>query len=182
MTPAALILPLHCRQALINDARAAAPDEACGLLIGQGQQITGILPLTNAADDPRIAFEIKPSTLLQALKQIDQNGDDLIGIYHSHPATPPIPSERDKWQAWKQTSSMIHIIISLKEDKPRLSAWSMPPGEAIRVPLIAKAAGGQDDRPLNREQQTAIIVSGIAALVLTLVIALTLLPPAPPLT
>ncbi len=81
-------------------ARRAAPEEACGLLLGRGPRVDSFVETANVAADPRRHFEIDPVDLLAACRaEREEGGLDLIGYFHSHPAGPPRPSATDEAQA-----------------------------------------------------------------------------------
>ena len=80
---------------LLAEAARAAPLECCGLLLGHGERIEQVQPVTNVADDPARRFEIDPAALLAAHKSARQGGPELIGYYHSHPEGHPLPSATD---------------------------------------------------------------------------------------
>ena len=80
-------------------ARRAAPDEACGLLLGRDMHIDSFVETVNVAPDPRRLFEIDPVHLIAAHRAQREGGPELIGYYHSHPAGPPRPSATDTAQA-----------------------------------------------------------------------------------
>ena len=85
-------------EALLGEAERAAPDECCGLLLGEGA-IESMIPAVNVADYPRRRFEIDPAVLIAAHKAERVGGPKLAGYYHSHPAGPPEPSVADAAQA-----------------------------------------------------------------------------------
>ncbi|WP_010546140.1 M67 family metallopeptidase [Sphingomonas elodea] len=74
---------------------AAAPREACGLLFGEGDRITGFAETVNVADAPERRFEIDPAALFAALKAERAGGPALLGYWHSHPSGDPMPSRTD---------------------------------------------------------------------------------------
>ena len=80
--------------ALLAEAERAAPNEACGLLLGL-DRIEAIRPTVNIAADPRRQFEIDPAALIAAHKAQRAGGGRLAGYYHSHPGGPPEPSATD---------------------------------------------------------------------------------------
>ena len=86
--------------ALKKEARAAAPAECCGLLLGGAGRIDAILPAANVADAPRTRFEIDPRVLIDAHRR-DRSGEGgvVVGYYHSHPEGEPVPSPCDQEQA-----------------------------------------------------------------------------------
>ena len=81
------------------EAQKAAPNECCGLLLGQRGAIHRTVPAANVADDPRTRFEIDPRTLINALRAARAGGPGVIGYYHSHPQGAPEPSPCDARQA-----------------------------------------------------------------------------------
>ena len=80
---------------MLADARTDPTVERCGLLLGQGAQITGYQPARNIADNPERAFELDPAALLAAHRAARNGGPAVIGHYHSHPDGPAQPSPRD---------------------------------------------------------------------------------------
>ena len=84
---------------MIAAARRAAPQEACGLLLGRGRRVDSFARTANVAADPCRQFEIDPVALLAACRAEREGGPELIGYFHSHPAGPPRPSATDEAQA-----------------------------------------------------------------------------------
>jgi proteasome lid subunit RPN8/RPN11 len=84
-------------EAIRNETRAAAPQECCGLLLGDraGFRIDAIRPAANVAADPLHCFEIDPAVLLAAHKAARAGGPEIVGHYHAHPAGEPVPSATD---------------------------------------------------------------------------------------
>lgn len=76
-------------------ADAARPREACGLLLGTVGRIIALAPSRNlaAADD---AFEIDTAMHLR----LQRTTRSVIGVWHSHPRGPAVPSARDLAGAW----------------------------------------------------------------------------------
>ena len=97
-------LPLHLEPAAWEVVRADAvrafPDECCGFLFGlesaDGRQITESLPVENAqTGDKRRRFAITERDYLRAERHAAGRGLQLLGIYHSHPRHPAVPSIHD---------------------------------------------------------------------------------------
>ncbi len=77
-------------------AATASPDaEICGLLLGQGDVVSAIIPCANVASDPSDSFEIDPRALIAAHRAARAGGPAVLGHYHSHPRGPASPSRRD---------------------------------------------------------------------------------------
>jgi proteasome lid subunit RPN8/RPN11 len=70
------------------------PEEACGLLPGKDGQVTAVIPVTNELHSP-VRFRMDPIEMLAAFQRMDRFGEDLLGIYHSHPKGPAVPSPTD---------------------------------------------------------------------------------------
>ncbi len=73
---------------------ACLPEEACGLLGGRAGEIRMVLPVLNALGSAS-RFRMDPEGQLAAMGRIEQEGEEIIGIYHSHPSGPPHPSGTD---------------------------------------------------------------------------------------
>jgi proteasome lid subunit RPN8/RPN11 len=80
----------------------AYPEEGAGFLIGEAGEVKEILPLSNAREDEarHNRFLITPEEYLKAELKADSLGLSLIGVFHSHPDCPNVPSEYDR--EWAQ--------------------------------------------------------------------------------
>ena len=80
----------------------AYPEEGAGFLIGNDGEVKEILALSNAREDEarHNRFLITPEDYLKAELTADKLGLSLIGVFHSHPDCPNIPSEYDR--EWAQ--------------------------------------------------------------------------------
>lgn len=83
-------------QTILAEAARAAPEEACGLLLGADGRILEARPAANVAPDRARHFEIDPAALIDAHRSERGGGAQLIGYYHSHPSGPPEPSATDR--------------------------------------------------------------------------------------
>ena len=81
-------------------ARAAAPQEACGLLLGRNESrrivLSAYVPSPNIADDPTRRFEVDPAIRLRLQRETRDGGESMVGLYHSHPAGAAAPSATDR--------------------------------------------------------------------------------------
>ena len=80
---------------LREEAARAAPEECCGLLLGQGETIGEAMLADNLAKDRLRRFEIDPMALLSAHKAARAGGQQVLGYFHSHPQGHPVPSATD---------------------------------------------------------------------------------------
>ncbi len=162
---------------IAEDAARRAPDEACGLLAGKGALISLALPIPNAAASPEARFALAPDEQLRGLKRIDALGLDWLGVYHSHPGSPPIPSPSDFAGALDE--GLLQLIVSLEQPKPRLKLWRIDGASALPLELLYQDEAEDDEDEPGAREQALIIIMSLAALLILLYMALSLLPPAP---
>lgn len=84
MTPALLAV-------IVDHMEAEAPKEACGLLVWDGVVNATYVPCRNIAETPEDHFVIAPEDWARA-----EDTGTILGIVHSHPTGPAVPSEGDR--------------------------------------------------------------------------------------
>lgn len=175
-----LVIPAPLMSQMIADARQRQPHEACGLLIGTGQTVQQVIPVSNIDPQPEQGFLLAPQTLVTALYEAEAAGQGVVGIYHSHPLSASFPSERDIQGAaqWPQTAQ---VIISLQGGRARVQAWRILPGQIERIE-ISFTAHEESERLLSEAARLAIISAAMIALLLLLGLSISLLPVAPIIT
>jgi len=113
---------------LIDDALRTFPDECCGFLLGTEKReervVEEIIIVNNAKEgDKRRRFEITAKDYLKAEQYADEKGLTLLGVYHSHPNHPSIPSEHDRVVAQPFFS---YLIIAVREQEfVKLQSWRL---------------------------------------------------------
>jgi proteasome lid subunit RPN8/RPN11 len=118
-------IPKTVVAAIVEHARESFPEECCGFLIGsvtEPRRVTEARRARNAAKENRSRrYRIDPLELLHADEDARAKGLDLIGIYHSHPNHPAVPSDYDESHA---SGWYTYAIQSLANREPReLTAW-----------------------------------------------------------
>ena len=92
-------IPSPLLAGLIAHATAEHPLECCGLLAGIAApdvfEITIRIPLTNRLKRED-EFESDPAEMLAAHRRMRRDGLELLAVYHSHPASEPVPSRKDR--------------------------------------------------------------------------------------
>ena len=83
---------------MIGHAYDGYPLEACGLLVGRGDHIDRFVACTNEAASARI-YAIPAKELLLAERAAEEDGLEIIGVFHSHTHSEPYPSPTDVEQA-----------------------------------------------------------------------------------
>ncbi|WP_420581427.1 M67 family metallopeptidase [Reichenbachiella sp.] len=104
------------------------PNECVGFFYGQSEgntkTVTEYGPLENSKEgDQRRRFEVNPLDYMKAEQYALANQLELLGIYHSHPLHPAVPSEHDLKQAVPFFS---YIIASVNETKvEKTTSWQL---------------------------------------------------------
>jgi proteasome lid subunit RPN8/RPN11 len=112
-----------------EDALHAFPDECCGFMFGiedaEGNRfITEMQTVQNVTKENRKRrFEISSMDYLKAEQMALDRNIHLLGVYHSHPNHPPIPSEQDRIAAQPFFSYVIISVINNKIDAVR--SWQL---------------------------------------------------------
>ncbi len=128
-----LLAPQNVLEEMIAQALAEQPLECCGLLAGVIEQVKAgdkptesvgrVLrryPLINAAASPR-EFESEARSMFDACKDINAHGLEILAVYHSHPTSPPVPSETDRKRNYSPDA--INLIIGLATNPPEVRGW-----------------------------------------------------------
>lgn len=95
------LTPAHI-QSLVTRASQTPSVEVCGLLGGRFDwrmttaAVRTVHSIENVASTPQTRFKLAPKEQIATLMAILSAGDELVGIFHSHPAGPPHPSATDK--------------------------------------------------------------------------------------
>jgi proteasome lid subunit RPN8/RPN11 len=120
-------------------AERSYPNECCGLLVGKIENgMKHVLALHSVENSwnsqiashlqdetttPTRRYWIEPETMLLAMRQARQQNLDIIGVYHSHPDHPAVPSECDRQLAW---STYSYIILSVMQGKAgEFYSWNL---------------------------------------------------------
>jgi [CysO sulfur-carrier protein]-S-L-cysteine hydrolase len=110
---------------LLQHAKSALPNEACGIIIGNSdtERVTAetFVPLRNHSSDPQRHFEISP---LEMITHLANDHHQIVGLFHSHPTAPPIPSKEDSETLWHTIPT--HWIVSLQSpSRPELQIYEI---------------------------------------------------------
>jgi len=123
---------------IVEHARAGLPDEACGIVSGTGATATRFHPAVNGDASP-FRYSIESRDLLRIVTDIDDAGEDLLAIYHSHTRSAAYPSRTDVDLAFYP--GVAYLIVSLADrDTPEIRAFLIsrdaPPEDQIsEVPV-----------------------------------------------
>jgi proteasome lid subunit RPN8/RPN11 len=107
---------------MIEHARKDAPNECCGLLGGTADEVATVYRAANAEASP-FRYSIAPREQLELMNRIEEAGQDLVGIYHSHTRTPAHPSQTDINLASGWPDAVYFIVSLEKTDEPVVNAF-----------------------------------------------------------
>ncbi len=108
-----------------------APEEACGLLAGSDGVVEKVYQMTND-EKSGTRYLVNPKQQFAVFKKMRSDDLDLLGIYHSHVNSIAYPSQTDIELA---TYDVVYFIISLKDEKPEVKAFSIIDGKIKEQPF-----------------------------------------------
>jgi proteasome lid subunit RPN8/RPN11 len=136
---------------IVAHARAAYPDEACGLVAGtapagEGGAATRWHPTRNRAASP-LRYEIHPDDLLRVSLEIDDADEVIWGIVHSHVRSPARPSPTDVGLAFYPDALYVLVSLAAGQADPvtgaeSVRAWRIVGGRVFEVALDALDRAG----------------------------------------
>jgi proteasome lid subunit RPN8/RPN11 len=124
-------------EALLAHARAEAPYECCGLLIGGSRLVERAVPASNARRSES-SYLVDPGDHFAAIRAAREAGQAVIGGYHSHPRGPALPSATDLKES--AGPDFLYVIAAPAERGGwRLGAFYLDGGNFIEVTLVPVA-------------------------------------------
>jgi proteasome lid subunit RPN8/RPN11 len=109
---------------MVAHAREDLPNECCGMIGGRDGEASSVVRVENAAASP-LRYEMDPQGQFDALKRIEEAGEELIGIYHSHTRSAAYPSQTDVNEA-RMWPEQTYVIVSLEnEEAPDVKAYDL---------------------------------------------------------
>jgi proteasome lid subunit RPN8/RPN11 len=118
---------------IVAHAREDVPNECCGMIAGTDGQATRVYRARNAEASP-FRYTVDPQDLFKISMEIEERGDEIVAIYHSHTKSPAEPSQTDINLAenWPEP---LYLICSLADDAPDVRAWAIHDGKVEEVGL-----------------------------------------------
>jgi proteasome lid subunit RPN8/RPN11 len=142
--PASASMPAAIRDEVVAHARAALPNEACGIIVGDRPAADGgvalrWVPLRNALASP-VRYSIDPDDLLRLTIETDDADQAFWAIVHSHVASPARPSPTDLRESHYPDALYVLVSLAASEADPAtglesLRAWRIVDGGVHEVTL-----------------------------------------------
>lgn len=127
------VLEKRYAEEMIAHAREESPNEACGLLAGKEERVVKLYRCTSIEKSP-YRYVINPKEQLKIMREMDEKGWELLGIYHSHTFTAAYPSRTDVEMAFYPDA--LYFIVSLVDPKgPAIRAFRIADGKVSEEEL-----------------------------------------------
>jgi proteasome lid subunit RPN8/RPN11 len=135
--PARVRLPRPLWERLVAHCEAERPNEACGVLGMDGQDVVEVFEMTNVESSP-VRFRLDPKEQLAIYNELHEHGWEFAS-FHSHTRTEAYPSPTDVKEAREDVP---YVIVSFAGDEPDVRAfrivkedWLDLTGEVQEVPF-----------------------------------------------
>ncbi|MBK9579396.1 MAG: M67 family metallopeptidase [Fibrobacterota bacterium] len=122
-----------------TQARAGAPLEQCGLLVGKAadRAVLGAVPMVNVAASED-SHEMDPQAVGKAAEEARSRGMEILGHWHSHPFSPARQSDEDIRLA--QPHETVFGVVSLMEDAATpFGLFRIKSGISLPVKLVLQS-------------------------------------------
>ena len=122
--------------AIVAHARRDHPDEACGVVAGPaGSDLpTRLIPMDNAARSMTF-YEFDSLEQLRVWREMDDNDEEPVVIYHSHTATEAYPSRTDVSFAGEPAAH--YLLVSTREpDSEEIRSFRIVDGVVAEEEII----------------------------------------------
>ena len=124
-----LTLTATQRASMLATCIRALPDEGCGLLLGTPDGVVAdVVSSPNIAASAKV-YEIDPKVLLRTYRRADDEGLEVLGVFHSHTHSPAYPSPTDIRQA--PDPAWHYVLVSLAAIPTDVRSYSIIDGDVI---------------------------------------------------
>ncbi len=118
---------------MVRHAREEAPNECCGLIGGADGAATTLYRARNAEASP-LRYNLDPQDQFRIMREMEERGEDLAAIYHSHTHSPAYPSQTDINLATYPDA--LYLIVSLADPQQQLRGFRITDGEVKEADLV----------------------------------------------
>jgi len=120
---------------MLEHARDELPNECCGFLLGTSDRIEQVTRATNLTPRPSW-YEVDPRDHFAVIRRSRREGRIVVGVYHSHPNAPAIPSASDLKRA--TYAEYLYVIVSLMAEPAadEIRAYRLIRQQFERVDLV----------------------------------------------
>jgi proteasome lid subunit RPN8/RPN11 len=132
------VAPMRISQDLIDEivahAREDLPNECCGMVGGIDGEARAVYRAENAEASP-LRYSIDAKEQFRLMREIEEAGEELAAIYHSHTKSAAYPSQTDvNLAGWPDA---VYLIVSLADpDAPDLKGFWIKEGRIADAELV----------------------------------------------
>jgi proteasome lid subunit RPN8/RPN11 len=121
---------------IVAHAREDLPNECCGMVGGVDGEARTLYRAANAEASP-FRYSIDAREQFRLMREIEEAGEELAGIYHSHTKSAAYPSQTDvNLAAWPDA---VYLIVSLADpDDPVARGFWIRDGEIADAELVVE--------------------------------------------
>ena len=118
---------------IVDHARREHPNECCGFVAARDDVAVAVHPATNVAASP-LRFEVDGPEVARLMYAIDDAGESIGAIYHSHTRSAPYPSQTDVnfSHGWPGVE---WLIVGLADGGPEVRSYLIDDGVVTEVPV-----------------------------------------------
>jgi len=121
---------------IVAHARDDDPNECCGMVAGSNGAATRVYRARNAEASP-FRYTIHPQDQFRITMEIEDQGEEIAAIYHSHTKSPAEPSQTDINLAENWPDPLYLICSIANPDAPQVRAFVIRDGAVQEVGLNA---------------------------------------------
>jgi [CysO sulfur-carrier protein]-S-L-cysteine hydrolase len=131
---------MRIAQSLIDEiaahAREDLPNECCGMVGGGAEEARTVYPAENAEASP-LRYSIDAKEQFRLMRAIEDAGEELVAIYHSHTKSAAYPSQTDvNLAGWPDA---VYLIASLADpEAPDLKGFWIRDGKIAEAELVVE--------------------------------------------
>jgi proteasome lid subunit RPN8/RPN11 len=118
---------------MLAHAREEVPNECCGLIGGANGVTRTVYRAKNAEASP-LRYNLDPQDQFRIMREMEEGGEELAAIYHSHTKSPAYPSQTDINLA--AYPDALYLIVSLAEGEEPLRGFRIVEGQVSEVDLV----------------------------------------------
>jgi len=130
-----LVIPAEIFDEMLAHCKEGYPNEACGILAGNGSEVSRLYKLTNIERSP-VSYLMDSGEQFRVMREMREKGLSMLAIFHSHPSSAPYPSQKDINLAFYDDA--VYLIISLVGEEPDIKGFSIKGGTVKEIEVIVR--------------------------------------------
>jgi proteasome lid subunit RPN8/RPN11 len=121
---------------IVSHARKDHPDEACGVLAGPAgsDRPERFVPMENAERSPTF-YRFDSQEQFRVWREMDDNDEEPVVIYHSHTATEAYPSRTDISYASEPNAHYV-LVSTRDENTTEFRSYRILDAEVAEEPVV----------------------------------------------